>query len=628
MLFISIQASFIGGEMKSRKIWSFRNLPYVFSIAFMLASIVTGIIPARPGSADDSVPTDTSITTDTSAATDTLAVTDTSVPTDTMTETETDTSPVVGNQLFFNNDRFGPPSTKTPTLTATNTPTKTSTKTPTNTLTKTSTKTPTNTTVPDYRLNLSHILCVNGQVEIHFVLLNVPDGITPGTLTYTYGSIAPGSHTGNVWHYFDYQPSGYYDVTSASVVVDGVTVTLHNPDVYANTYTCGPTATFTRTSTSTNTSTPTSTGTPATSSPTFTSTFTSTNTFTPTNTSTSTSTFTATFTATSIPPSIEASYCYSLVLSEFRINVVNSGPAGFVGYSYDGGTTILSTSIDAGATITILIPQTATSVLLYVKANAGDDWSGPVQTLELDQKNVCEEDPMSVVFTCSGDSGTPSAWLVENQNNFDVKFTWTIVGGPSSSGEIDLPALASYSFETAYYSGEMQIYVNGVLQAHAFASNCNPPPSVVKLQLVPLCSANPGSFNAWRVINPNEVALNFEWNIDTTAISGVGNVPANSHVDLLTPVQRVRDVLLLYRGGVSQANALAATNCARTVTTPVPNPSPTATVPVTGTPAVLIPVTGVDLSGSGIPLSHTFFNLSLGFFGLGLVLSAFGRKQK
>lgn len=68
----------------------------------------------------------------------------------------------------------------------------------------------------DLQLNLSHIACVNGQVEIHFVLLNVPDGITPGNLTYTYGdgstthtsTISPGKNVGNVWHYTDYQSPG------------------------------------------------------------------------------------------------------------------------------------------------------------------------------------------------------------------------------------------------------------------------------------------------------------------------------------------------------------------------------------------------------------------------------------
>lgn len=98
---------------------------------------------------------------------------------------------------------------------------------------------------PEYQLNLSHIECVEepvggNYVEVHFVLLNVPDGITPGTLTYDYGSIAPGAHTGNVWHYTDYLPDGYYDIQNASVLVDGVSVYLHNPGDYAGQYDCSP----------------------------------------------------------------------------------------------------------------------------------------------------------------------------------------------------------------------------------------------------------------------------------------------------------------------------------------------------------------------------------------------------
>jgi hypothetical protein len=154
----------------------------------------------------------------------------------------------------------------------------------------------------DYQLNLSHIACVDGQVEIHFVLLNVPDGITPGTLTYTYGTIQPGAHTGNVWHYTAYVASGYYDVTSASVVVDGVTVYLHNPDAYAGTYDCGPAATATSTLVPTQTFAPTATAT-------ATATFIPTETFRPTETILPTLTFTPTATllptetaTTPVPP--------------------------------------------------------------------------------------------------------------------------------------------------------------------------------------------------------------------------------------------------------------------------------------------------------------------------------------
>ena len=100
-----------------------------------------------------------------------------------------------------------------------------------------------------YQLNISHIACVDGQVEIHFILSDVPDGITPGDVNYTYGSIAPGKHVGNVWHYYDTKPDGYYDITSATVDVGGRTVNLHNPSAYAGSYNCAPSFTASGSST-------------------------------------------------------------------------------------------------------------------------------------------------------------------------------------------------------------------------------------------------------------------------------------------------------------------------------------------------------------------------------------------
>ena len=100
----------------------------------------------------------------------------------------------------------------------------------------------------DLQLNLSHVECVDGKVEVHFVLLFVPDGVTPGDfVTYNWGGgtaqAARGPHTGNVWHYTDYLPSGStVDIESASVQVNGQTVTLHNPGDYAGTYNCGAVA--------------------------------------------------------------------------------------------------------------------------------------------------------------------------------------------------------------------------------------------------------------------------------------------------------------------------------------------------------------------------------------------------
>jgi hypothetical protein len=93
------------------------------------------------------------------------------------------------------------------------------------------------------QLNLSHIECVDGAVEVHFVLLFAADA-DPGDLTYINNgqiyTIPRGPSTGNVWHYtHSGLPDGDYDVTSASVTLaDGTVVTLHNPGDYSGTYDC------------------------------------------------------------------------------------------------------------------------------------------------------------------------------------------------------------------------------------------------------------------------------------------------------------------------------------------------------------------------------------------------------
>ena len=97
------------------------------------------------------------------------------------------------------------------------------------------------------KLNLSHIACTDdGRVLAHFVLL-FAGGATPGSLSGTYsgrsfGPVAPGKNTGNVWHYEAFLPSGEIEITSASVVANGAAVSLHNPSEYTGDYQCGPTA--------------------------------------------------------------------------------------------------------------------------------------------------------------------------------------------------------------------------------------------------------------------------------------------------------------------------------------------------------------------------------------------------
>ena len=105
------------------------------------------------------------------------------------------------------------------------------------------------------QLNLSHIECVNPQangnaVEVHFRLIgldaSVPVGDFVDFLSNGVWYQAPkGNYTGNGWHYTVWLPDGNYDIEAATVLVDGVPISLHNPNEYAGDYNCLPDASVT-----------------------------------------------------------------------------------------------------------------------------------------------------------------------------------------------------------------------------------------------------------------------------------------------------------------------------------------------------------------------------------------------
>lgn len=120
-------------------------------------------------------------------------------------------------------------------------------------------------------LNLSHVACVDGQVEIHFVLVHSGSSGTPGDVHFgwtPYGTASPSNHTGDTWHFYAYYPSGtvvnlswaYVTVPSSwsgdSTVWAGGSINDFN-----KTYNCA-TATPTKTNTPTETFTPSATVTP------------------------------------------------------------------------------------------------------------------------------------------------------------------------------------------------------------------------------------------------------------------------------------------------------------------------------------------------------------------------------
>ena len=411
-----------------------------------------------------------------------------------------------------------PPATNTPVTpvnTATNTPTHTATNTP-ETPRETPTNTPTAPTEENYQLNLSHIACVEGKVEIHFVLLNVPDGVTPGSVSYTYGSISPTKNTGNVWHYFDYKPDGYYNVTGASVDVDGTTVSLHNPGTDSGTYNCGtgeqPTPTKTLTKTPTNTPSNTPTNTP---------TSTSTNTVTPVNT----------------PESEKVTICHAAGQngsSQYIVLTLNTNAV----FNDEGGHFYESGTPQAGHENDFVIESEADL------ARCAEPTSTPTFTpTQTPTVTPTVEDPFNLIFYCMG-------FTVVSLNNFESSYEWSISGGPSGTGTV--PAFGSVSYDTTYYPGVVTLYSGGILMAAGYLpTDC-----------------------------------------DESRPSPTPTTPPTSRTPRSNPTEVVRTLI----------------------------------PPVSSTPDILIPVTGVDL-GAGNTLQKTLFNLGLLFLGLGLVMRGFSRNR-
>jgi hypothetical protein len=439
---------------------------------------------------------------------------------------------------------------------------------------------------PDYKLNLSHIACVDGKVEIHFVLLNVPDGITPGTLTYTYGTISPSRDTGNVWHYSDYKPDGYFNVTTASVDVGGITVNLHNPGEDAGNYLCShlipgctdPKATNNNSEATVDDGSCEYTPIPGCIDPEAD----NYNLYATEDDGSCTYSGCTDVNATNYDPratledgsceypppcewnpallaedsackpNVSFGSCYNPIKGLFELKVVNKGVVGYyIGYDVYGESGIynlgyFSTGESKSFDVPLLNGNNDT-LRKYASLTGQEPWTqaGGTHVFDPSTENVCEYDPARVEVSCNPHAEQKLTWTIHNDNHYPVDYfwTWSILSEPGGMGNIS--ALSSGSFTTDFKPATMQIRL-GSLQFYIEPEDCNIPPK------------------------------------DKT--------PTQS--PRITPTVKVKTV-----------------------------------APPVVTPQILIPVTGVDL-GSGGNQQMTLLNLGLAFLGLGLVLNGFARARK
>jgi hypothetical protein len=146
-----------------------------------------------------------------------------------------------------------------------------------------------------------------------------------------------------------------------------------------------------------------------------------------------------------------------------------------------------------------------------------------------------------------------------------------------------------------------------------------------------------------RITSFNDFVASYAWTI-TNGPSGTGVLDPFGYVDIATG-NFPGSLVILYSDNKIMDSDYFPTNCEEDKDTPTPpkipsrTPGPSRTprnptkvydtlIPkLSITPDIIIPVTGVDLTGEG-RASRTLFNLGLVFLGLGLVMNGLARHRK
>ena len=152
------------------------------------------------------------------------------------------------------------------------------------------------------------------------------------------------------------------------------------------------------------------------------------------------------------------------------------------------------------------------------------------------------------------------------------------------------------------------------------------PTDLAGVEVIGMCLGPEAANYGWRVSNPNNFPVDFEWRVNGSLLAGLGSVAGNSTADFVTP-KAEGTIIMIYVGGEIQDSAAGQEDCQVSTETPEPTETPVVpTPPVSSDPTVLIPVTGIA-DELPVSLPTIFLNLGFGFFGLGLVAHGLNRRQ-
>jgi hypothetical protein len=207
-----------------------------------------------------------------------------------------------------------------------------------------------------------------------------------------------------------------------------------------------------------------------------------------------------------------------------------------------------------------------------------------------------------------------AAFIIHNDGDEEVEFYWEING---TSGTVTVPAGGSSDEFGAYDHLGKQVTVYPVGESELAETATIPEFCEDPFSVVTYCMG-------FTIVNENAFPGQFTWSV-AGGPNGVANLPAGGqqsfNVDESYGGALVTVTTEFNGETLEETGTLPSGPCSPP---PPPPPPPPPQIPPTG--VVLIPVTGVDTSGSG--LNGLFFNLALGFIGLGMVLHGLGRKRE
>ena len=136
-------------------------------------------------------------------------------------------------------------------------------------------------------------------------------------------------------------------------------------------------------------------------------------------------------------------------------------------------------------------------------------------------------------------------WTVTNDNDFDQTFNWSSTSG--ESGSAIAPAGGSITFSTGLESETITVdYQNAPHEAKQIiveSEACKSP----QLDLFYLCGYPTDTYLHWYVSNPNDVEINFEWEVIGEAESGTGTAKPNQET-FFTTSKGEKSVRILVEG--------------------------------------------------------------------------------